>query len=217
VGNILKRHGLPPAPEREKATTWTEFIRRHRDMLWATDFFSTAVWTLGGLVTFYVLFFIKLDTREVHITGVTPHPTEAWMKQVARNLTMEEWGILKPDQYLIHDRDTKFSAAFNQLLDDAGVKRRPLPPKSPNLNAMAERWIRSVKDESLSKIILFGEHSLYYLLNEYVAHYHAERSHQGLGNVIPFPSGSAANDREAPIVCHERLGGTLKFYDRKVA
>lgn len=164
MSNILKRRGLPPAPERQKTTTWTDFIHRHRDLLWATAFFSTEVWTLGGLVTFYVLFFIKLDTREVHIAGVTPHPSETWMKQVARNLTMEEWGILKPGQYLIHDRDAKFSAAFNQRLDEAGVKRRALPPKSPNLNAAAEPWIRSVKDEALSKLIWFGERSLCYVL-----------------------------------------------------
>src|SRR5919197_458654 len=87
------------------------------DVLWATDFFSTEVWTLGGLVTFYVLFFIKLDTREVHIAGVTSHPNEPWMMQVARNLTMEEWGVLKPGQYLMHDRDTKFCAAFSHIIE----------------------------------------------------------------------------------------------------
>jgi putative transposase len=87
VGNILKRRGLPPAPERQKTTTWKDFIRRNLDVLVATDFFSTEVWTLGGLVTFYVLFFIKLDTREVHIAGVTSNPNEQWMRQVARNLT----------------------------------------------------------------------------------------------------------------------------------
>jgi hypothetical protein len=103
VGNILKRRGLPAAPERQKTTTWREFIRSHIEVLWATDFFSTEVWTLGGLVTFYVLFLIKLDTREVHIAGVTSTPNEQWIKQIARNLTMEEWGVLKPSQYLIHD------------------------------------------------------------------------------------------------------------------
>src|SRR5919109_5216837 len=98
VGNILKRRGLPPAPERQKTTTWRAFIRRHMAILWATDFFTTAVWTLGGLVTFYVLFFIKLDTREIRMAGVTAHPNEQWMMQVARNLTMEQWGVLKPGQ-----------------------------------------------------------------------------------------------------------------------
>src|ERR1043166_1752968 len=109
VGNILKRRGIPPAPERRKTTTWREFIRSHMDVMWATDFFSTDVWTLGGLVTFYVLFLIKLDTRAVHIAGITSTPNEPWMQQMSRNLTMEEWDILKPGQYLIHDRDKYLS------------------------------------------------------------------------------------------------------------
>jgi transposase InsO family protein len=217
VGNILKRRGIPPAPERKKITTWREFIRSHLHVLWATDFFSTEVWTLGGLVTFYVLFFIKLDTREVHIAGVTANPNEQWMWQIARNLTMEEWSILKPGQYLIHDRDKKFCPAYNDILDKAGVNRLPLPPRSPNLNAIAERFVGSVKSEALSRFILFGEKSLRHVLKEYLAHYHTERCHQGLGNVIPFPEPHAANDREGPIQCHERLGGMLKFYQRQAA
>ena len=94
VGNILKRHGLSPAPERKKTTTWKEFIRTHMDVLVATDFFTAEVWTLGGLVTYYVLFFIRLSTREVHVAGMTPHPNEAWMAQIARNVTMADWGFL---------------------------------------------------------------------------------------------------------------------------
>src|SRR5215813_12369269 len=135
VGNILKRHGIAPAPERKTTTTWKEFIRTHMDVLVATDFFTAEVWTLGGLVTYYVLFFIHLGSRKVQVAGVTPHPNEAWMGQVARNVTMEAWGFLSPGQYLIHDRDTKFCAAFQQLIDDAGVERVVLPPRSPNLNA----------------------------------------------------------------------------------
>jgi transposase InsO family protein len=222
VGNILKRRGIPTAPERKKTTTWKEFIRRHMDMLWATDFFSTEVWTLGGLVTFYVLFFIKLDTREVHIAGITAHPTEQWMMQVARNLTMEEWGVLKPGQYLIHDRDQKFCPAYNDILDNAGVKRLPLPPRSPNLNAIAERFVRSIKEEAVSRFILFGEKSLRHVVTEYLAHYHAERAHQGKGNVIllpePRPEGCVSNlATTGPIECRERQGGMLKYYERKAA
>lgn len=166
---------------------------------------------MGGLVTFYVLFFVKLDTREVHIAGITSSPNEQWMVQVARNLTMDEWGILKPGQYLIHDRDTKFCTAFKEILDDAGVKRLPLPLRSPNLNAHAERFVRSVKSEALSRFILFGEQSLCHVLSEYLVHYHQERCHQGLGNVIPFPAHHDANDREGPIECHERLGGDAEI------
>ncbi len=98
VGTILKRHGLPPAPERTTTTTWKEFIRTHMDVLVATDFFTAEVWTLGGFVTYSVLFFIHLGSRQVPIAGVTTHPNAAWMVQVARNLTMEEWGFLSPGQ-----------------------------------------------------------------------------------------------------------------------
>jgi transposase InsO family protein len=217
VGNILKRHGLPPAPERKTTTTWKEFIRTHLDVLVATDCFTAEVWTLGGLVTYYVLFFIHLGSRQVHIAGVTPHPNAPWMMQVARNVTMDEWGFLAPGQYLIHDRDTKFCAAFQQLIDDTGIERIPLPVRSPNLNAYAERWVRSVKEECLARMILFGEASLRHALTHYVEHFHHERNHQGKGNVLLFPPGSQEPEREGPIQCRERLGGLLKYYEREAA
>jgi putative transposase len=217
VGNILKRHGLPPAPERKTTTTWKEFIRTHLDVLVATDFFTAEVWTLGGLVTYYVLFFLHLGSRKVHVAGVTPHPTEAWMMQVARNVTMEEWGVLSPGQYLIHDRDGKYCPAFQQIVDAAGVKRVPLPPRSPNLNAYAERWVRSVKEECLSRLILFGEASLRHVLTQYVAHFHHERNHQGKDNVLLFPTVSPDAERAGLIQCRERLGGLLKYYTYEAA
>jgi putative transposase len=147
------------------------------DVLVATDFFTTEVWTWCGLVTYYILFFIRLGTREVRVAGVTAHPDERWMMQVARNATMADWGILSPRHYLIHDRNRKFCPAFQRLIDNAGVMRVMLPPQSPNLNAYAERWVRSVKEEALSRLILFGERALWHTLNEYVTHYHQERPH----------------------------------------
>ncbi len=203
VGNILKRHGLPPAPERKTTTAWKEFIRTYLDMLVATDFFTAEVWTLGGLVTYYVLFFIHLGSRQVHLAGITPHPNEAWMVQAARNVTMDEWDFLSPGQYLIHDWDGKYCPAFQQIIDDAGVTRVPLPPRSPNLNAYTERWVRSVKEECLSRVILFGEASLRHVLTQYVAHFHHERNHQGKGNVLLFPTVSPDAERAGPIQCRE--------------
>ena len=150
VGNSLQRHGIPPAPERQTTTTWKECIRTHMEVLVATDFFTAEVWTLGGLVTYYVLFCIHLGSRKVHSAGMTPHPNEQWMIQIARNVTMEQWGCLAPGQDLIHDRDGKYCPAFQQIIDTAGVTRVPLPPRSPNLNAYAERWVRSVKEECLT-------------------------------------------------------------------
>jgi len=217
VGNILKRHGIPPAPERKKTTTWKEFIRTHMDVLVAADFFTTEVWTLGGLVTYYILFFIHLGSRQVHVAGVTPHPHAAWMVQIARNVTMADWGFLAPGQYLIHDRDGKFCPAFQHIVDAAGVKHVPLPPRSPNLNAYAERWVRSVKEEALAQMVLFGERSLRHVLTEYVTHFHHERPHQGKGNVLLFPVVGQGSERAGLMWCRERLGGLLKYSEREAA
>ena len=217
VANVLKRHGIPPVPERKRTTTWKEFIRTHMHMLTATDFFTTEVWTKSGLVTYYVLFFIRVATRRVHVAGMTPNPDAAWMAQIARNVSMADDGFLKPGQYLLHDRDSKFSEAFGDTLRAAGVKPVKLPAQSPNLNAFAERWVRSVKSECLDKVILFGEASLRRTLSEYVTHHHAERNHQGKGNDILFPQSTREQPRDGPIRCRERLGGMLRFYHRGVA
>jgi putative transposase len=182
------------------------------DMLVATDFFTTEVWTWCGLVTYYILFFIRINTREVHVAGLTPHPDHRWMTQMARNITMADWGFVAPGQYLIHDRDTKFCLAFQQTIDAMGVKQIVLPPRSPNLNAYAERWVRSVKEEALSGLILFGERSLQHALQEYVAHYHHERPHQGQGNAILMPPAHHRERPDGPVHCRQRLGGLLKYY-----
>jgi putative transposase len=217
VGNILKRHGILPAPERKKTTTWKEFIRTYMEMLVATDFFTAEVWATAGLVTYYVLFFIHLASRRVYVAGVTPYPDERWMVQIARNVTMADWGFLAPGQYLVHDRDGKYCPAFQHIIDGAGVKRISLPPRSPNLNAYAERWVRSVKEECLSRMILFGERALQRALSEYVCHYHAERPHQGKGNVVLISVADHAPQRAGMLHCRERLGGLLKYYHRDVA
>jgi putative transposase len=166
--------------------------------------------------TYYVLFFLHLGSRKIHVAGVTPHPNEAWMVQVARNVTMEEWGFLSPGQYLIHDRDGKYCPAFQQLIA-AGVKRVPLPARSPNLNAYAERSVRSVQEECLLRVILFGEASLRHALTQYVKHFQHERNHQGRGNVLLFPVVSQGPKRPGPIQRRERLGGLLKYYVREAA
>jgi len=218
VGNILRRNGIPPAPERKHTTTWKAFIRAHMAVLAGTDFFTVEVLTLRGLVTYYVLFFIHLESRRVEIAGITPHPNEAWMMQIARNVTMEEWGFLENCRYLIHDRDTKFTESFRALIKSGDVEPLKLPARSPNLNAYAERWVRSVKEECLSKLILFGEASLRRTLREYVTHYHEERNHQGKGNVLLFPLNQpSAPSSERSVRCRERLGGLLKYYHREAA
>ena len=137
------------------------------------------------------------------------------MKQVARNVTMDGWGFLQGQCYLILDRDSKFCAAFRHLIHGAGMKLIRLPPRSPNLNAYAERFVRSVKEECLSRLVLFGEAGLRRALREYVAHYHEERNHQGKGNALLAPSRS--EESTGPVECERRLGGLLKFYRRRAA
>jgi putative transposase len=137
VGNVLRRRGMPPAPERKRATTWPEFIRVHLAVLASTDFFTVEVLTLRGLVTHYVLFFIHLESRRVDIAGLTVHPDERWMQQIGRNATMDGCGALRDCRYLLHDRDAKYSAAFCSIIETARVKTLALPARSPNLNAYA--------------------------------------------------------------------------------
>ena len=216
VGNVLQRHGLPPAPERKRTTTWSAFIRAHLALLAGTDFFTAEVLTARGLVTYYVLFFIHLESRRVDIAGITVHPDEPWMKQIARNMTMEGCGALKDCRYLLHDRDSKYTPSFRAILASGRVEPLVLPARSPNLNAFAERWVRSVKEECLSKVVLFGERSLRRALSEYVEHYHAERNHQGKSNILLFPR-DADICREQPVRCRERLGGLLRYYHQEAA
>ncbi|HBP89803.1 MAG TPA: hypothetical protein DD706_19150 [Nitrospiraceae bacterium] len=127
VGNISKRHNLSPAPERKKTTTWREFIRSHRDLLFATDLFTVEVWATWGFVTYYILLFIQVGIRKVHIAGLTLNTNGAWMTQIVRNSTMTEWGFLTSGQHLIHDRDTKFCSTFQETLKAADVTPITLP------------------------------------------------------------------------------------------
>ena len=216
VGNVLKAHGIEPAPDRQRQTTWATFLKAHWDVLAAIDFTTIEVWTRGGLVTFYLLFVMELKTRRVHFAGCTPNPKEAWMKQIARNLTDPFDGFLLGKRYVLMDRDTKFCEAFREILNDEGVKPLRLPPQSPNLNANLERYFRSLKDECLSRMIFFGEKSLRRAVTAFLENYHAERNHQGLDNQIIEP-GDEVGSVTGTIESRERLGGLLKYYYRDAA
>ena len=168
-----------------------------------------------GLITFYLLFAIKLKTRRVHFAGCTTSPHEAWMKQTAQELTSAGDGFLEGKRDLIMDRNTKFSAAFRDVLAQAEVESVVLPPRSPNLNAHLERFFGSLKAECLDRMIFFGEDMLRRTVREYVQHYQEERNHQGLDNTI-IASGEVGRTT-GPIDCRERLGGVLRYYHRRAA
>jgi transposase InsO family protein len=205
IAKILKEHGIEPAPDRP--TSWRVFLRTHWDEFAATDFFTTEVWTPTGLKTYYVLFFIELKTRRIHVADLTTNPTNGFMGRAVEG----SLSFLQGMRFLIHDRDTKFSLRFRIVLENAGIRPIQTPYQAPNANAYAERFIRSIKVECLNRMILFGEAHLRRAIEQYLEHYHAERNHQGLGNELIGPEATVAGDE---IVCRERLGGLLKFYSR---
>src|SRR6202158_3440680 len=182
VANVLKRSGIEPSPERSKRTQWSTFLKAHWKVLAASDFLTVEVWTGRGLVTHYLLFVISLADRVVNIAGITTRPDDSWMLQIARNWTDSQAGALDSKRYLIIDRDTKYSEQFRRLIRDAGTQVIRLPPRSPNLNAYAERFVRSIKDECLNRMIFIGQASLHRAVAEYMEHYHRERNHQGPEN-----------------------------------
>ncbi len=216
IARTLKANGLEPAPERCKKTSWKQFLEAHWEVLAATDFFTVEDWTPTGLVRVVVLFVIELSTRKVEIAGISAHPDGAWMAPVARNLTDVEDGFLVGKKYLIHDRDPLFTAEFRETLASARIEGLRLPVRSPNLNAYAERFVRTIKESCLERMILFGEESLRRAIQEFVVHYHRERNHQGLDNQLIFPE-TIDSDRSGPIQRRQRLGGMLNYYYREAA
>jgi putative transposase len=213
IAGILRRHGIEPAPERSRKTTWKEFLAQHWELIVAADFFTVEVWTARGLKRFLVLFFIDLSTRKVEIGGIVSRANGLWMTQIGRRATDAVDGVLMAKRYLIHDRDPLFTAEFQDILASVGVAAVKLPPQSPNLNAYAERFVRSIKESCLDRLIFFGEDSLRTAVREFVAHYLRERHHHCLGNRLIVPETSEPGNKGA-IQCRERLGGMLKYYRR---
>ncbi len=217
VGNLLQGHGIEPARSRKQTTTWSTFLMAHWEQLAALDFTTVAVWTKSGLITYYLLLAMRLAERQVRFLGCTPNPGGAWLAQMARNLTDAFDGFLRaPIRYVLLDRDTKFTANFQAILITADVKPVLLPPQSPNCNAHLERFFRSLKEEALSRLILFGESALRNATTEFLLHYHGERAHQGFDHQILQP-GPEVGQQVGVIACRERLGGLLKYYHRKAA
>ena len=212
VANVLKQNGILPAPGRP--TSWRTFLRGHWGRVAAMDFLTTEVWTPRGLETQHVLFAIDLKTRRVECAGITPHPTEAFMVQVARNLTDPVDGFLRDHRALIIDRDCKFTASFRETLEKAGVEVVLTPYMAPNANAFAERFVLSIKSECLERMIFFGHRRFRRAVAEYIAHYNRERHHQGI-DAVPAPRNQGA--RLGRVRSHERLGGFLRHYRRAAA
>lgn len=216
IAKILKRSGIEPAPERSRKTTWKEFLTRHWEQIVASDFFTVEVWTASGLQRFVVLFFIDLTSRRVEIGGIARRANGLWMTQIARNLTDDVDGFFKGKRYVIHDRDPLYTTEFLSMLAEAGIESVKLPPRSPNLNAHAERFVRSIKEGCLERMIFFGEDALRKAVHEFIAHYHMERNHQGLENRLIVPLAAPVKTLGA-VKRRQRLGGLLNYYHREAA
>jgi putative transposase len=206
IARILKARGVPPVPGRP--TSWRTFLRAHWGAIAGADFFTTEVWTWRGLVTYHTVFVIDLASRRVQVLGSTPHPDEAFMRQVGRNLTHADE---RSRRVVICDRDAKWTDLFHEQLREAGVQIVRTPYQAPNANAHAERFVRSIRQECLNRIVPLGEHHFRRTVAEYVEHYHCERNHQGLANELidPVTSGCAGRVCRRP-----RLGGLLNYYAR---
>jgi transposase InsO family protein len=215
VRRILAEDGIEPAPERRKHMPWATFLKAHWGAIAAMDFFKVEVMTLVGPVRYSVLVVMDLKTRHVEVAGIVREAYEHWMIQVLRNLTDAVDGFLIGKTHVIMDRDPIFTAGVRDLLRHAGAKPVRLPRRSPNLNAFIERFVRSIKEECLDRVIPLGETHLRELVREYMIHYHAERPHQGLGGKLIQPADG--HDADGPLVRRERLGGLLDYYYRKAA
>ncbi len=220
IQNILKREGVAPGPGRGP-TTWDDFVACHAKTLWAADFLSVKAWTAKGLRPMYLLAFIQVETRQVWVSPCTPHPNRDWVAQQARNFLMHvDFNGLPADQ-LIRDRDGKFAPAFDRVLRSSGVDVKPLPVRSPNLNAYAERFVQTLKHECLEHFIFFGHKHLDYLVSTFVDYYHTQRPHQAKGNepllqlVEQQPTAPPSSTDD--VLCEERLGGLIKHYYRQAA
>ena len=180
----------------------------------ACDFFTVETVSLRRI---YVLFFIKIQTRRVHLAGCTSNPDGKWITQQARNLVMDLEDRNDPVRYLLHDRDTKFTAAFDEVFRAQGVRVIKTPVRAPNANAHAERWVRTVREECLDWLLIFGRRQLERTLSIYTDHYNHQRPHRALALAPPDPRGkliALPHKTATRVLRRDRLGGLLHEYSR---
>jgi putative transposase len=210
VRRLLASAGFEPAPRR-RAVSWPAFLRRQAASLLACDFFTVETVTLRRL---YVLFFIELGSRRVHFAGCTPNPSGAWVVQQARNLSFTN--VLERTRFLIHDRDSKFTAAFDDVFRGEGITVIHTPLQAPQANAYAERFIRTVRNECLDWLLILGRRHLDHVLRTYIQHYNHERPHRGLALQPPQPL-RVKQPSSGDVGRRDHLGGLLHEYYRAAA
>jgi len=208
VARILKRHGLWPRPH-QGSLSWHDFLGHYARFIWACDFFTV---TTATLRTYYVLFFVEISSRKIVFWNVSDSPDGVWTAQQFRNLSLLDD---QPPRYLLHDRDSKFTVYGDALLGEAGSKVIRLPVRSPNLNAHAERWVRTVREECLDRVIVLNDSHLRWVLREFIRYYNERRPHRSLG--LKVPEGPVKYPREGEVARRQVLGGLINDYYRKTA
>jgi putative transposase len=212
ISAVLRRHGISPAPTRGRGGSWRTLLRHYRRQVLACDFVQVETLFLRAV---YVLFFIEVRTRKVHLAGCTAHPTATWVTQQARNVA---WAIQDGSLHaciLLHDRDGKFPAGFDAVFRSEGLEVAQTAPRRPQENGVAERWIRSARQECLDRLLILGERHLLRVLTEYITFYNERRPHQGLDHQCPIPLPCDIGD--GPIHCRDVLGGIIHDYHREAA
>lgn len=210
VKNIFNEYGLDTSPNRSE-DSWDKFIKRTFTTLWACDFFSKTIWTPLGPQLYFVLFFINIHTRKVHIAGITKNPNKAWIIQ-SLNKMQPVFQNSDDNKLIIRDGDKKFPKEFDQFFKDNGFNVTQLPFRSPNLNPYAESWVSIIKRECLDYFCVFGEHHLKFLVNEFVKYYNTVRPHSALNNM---PLSHIKKTTVGTIKHESRLGGLLNHYYRE--
>jgi transposase InsO family protein len=218
IANILAEEGQVPAPERTRKRSWKSFLKSHWNTLCACDFFAVEALGLAGTTRYLVFFVMHLKSRAVEVGGIVANPTAEWMKQIGRNLVDADAGLLRRGMHLVLDRDPVYAVGFKSLLARSGVSVVQIPARSPNCNAYAERFVRTIRTECLDHFVIFGERHLRHLVHQFVEHYNTERFHQGIGGQL-ITGAYASNDNEVGAMVHRRsrLGGLLNFYHRRAA
>lgn len=210
VWEILTRAGIPPAPRRA-GPTWAQFLRVQAEAILATDFFT--VDPLDG-TSAYVLAVIEHATRRIRILGVTVHPNDAWVTQMARNLLMDLDGHVESIKFLLRDRDTKFTAAWDEVFASTGIRILRSPICAPRANAIMERWIGGCRRELLDQTLIWNQRHLLRALRDYETHHNAHRPHRSLGQAAPLtPLPTAVTDLDSlRLRRHSRVSGIINEY-----
>jgi transposase InsO family protein len=212
IRRVLRRLRIPPAPIRDTDTTWRQFLRTQASTMLARDFFH--VDCAVTLKRIYVFFVLEVGNRSGHLLGTTTNPDGRWTTQQIRNLVMDLDDRVTQFRFLVRDRASQFTASFDTVPADVGIRVVRIPPRCPRANCFAERFVRTVRAELTDRMLIFNQRHLRAVLAEYVRHYNDRRPHRACGLRPPRPTHPIADSGDERITCRPVLGGLINEYER---